>query len=98
MNKVRVAPTVITALSELKDDDAENLGKGMLTIILSNTEASAAVDHWIAQNPALEEFEKEQTWMRPFFVEIAVQPQHEQLRAKVTSFRRGAALDDRSYN
>ncbi|GMH79500.1 hypothetical protein TL16_g08167 [Triparma laevis f. inornata] len=71
MNKVRVAPTVITALSELKDDDAENLGKGMLTIILSNTEASAAVDHWIAQNPALEEFEKEQAWMRPFFVEIA---------------------------
>ena len=29
------------------------------------------MDHWIAQNAALEEFEKESECMRPFFVEIA---------------------------
>ena len=60
-----------TALSDMKDQDAINLGKGLSTIILSNTEASAAVDHWIAQNAPLEEFEKEYEWMRSFFVEIA---------------------------
>lgn len=58
MNQVKVAPTVHTALSDMKDDDAINLAKGLSTIIPSNTEASAAVDHWIAQNAALEEFEK----------------------------------------
>ena len=55
----------------MKDREAINLGKGLSTIILSNTEASAAVDHWIAQSVPLEEFEKEHEWMRPFFVEIA---------------------------
>ena len=58
LNQVKVAPTVTTALSDMKDKDAINLAKGLSTIILSNTEASATVDHWIAQNPALEEFEK----------------------------------------
>ncbi|GMH57077.1 hypothetical protein TrLO_g11426 [Triparma laevis f. longispina] len=48
-----------------------NLAKGLSTVILSNTEASSAVDHWITQNTALEEFEKEYAWMRPFFVEVA---------------------------
>ena len=46
------------------------MAKGLSTIIISNTEASGAVDHWIAQNVALEEFEKDYAWMRPFFVEI----------------------------
>ncbi|GMH96532.1 hypothetical protein TrVE_jg14448 [Triparma verrucosa] len=71
LNKVKAARTVHTALSDMKDNDAINLAKGLSTIILTNTEASAAVDHWIAQNFALEEFEKEYEWMRPFFVEIA---------------------------
>ncbi|GMH88099.1 hypothetical protein TL16_g11056 [Triparma laevis f. inornata] len=71
LNKVKVAPTVHTALSDMKDHDAINLAKGLSTIILSNTEAAAAVDHWIAQNAALEEFEKEYAWMRPFFAEVA---------------------------
>lgn len=60
LNQVKASRTVHTALSEIKDHDAINLAKGLSTIILSNTEASAAVDHWIAQNAALEEFEKEQ--------------------------------------
>ncbi|GMI13858.1 hypothetical protein TrVE_jg10921 [Triparma verrucosa] len=60
-----------TPLTDMKDNDAINLAKGLSAIILTNTEASAAVDHWIAQNPALEEFEKEYEWMRSFFVEVA---------------------------
>ena len=71
LNQIKVAGTVHTALSDMKDRDAINLAKGLSTIILSNTEASGAVDHWIAQNAALEEFEKEYAWMRTFFVEIA---------------------------
>ena len=71
MNQVKVAPTVTTSLSDMKDQDAINLAKGLSTIILSNTDVSAAVDHWISQNAALEEFEKEQEWMRSFFVELA---------------------------
>ncbi|GMH86654.1 hypothetical protein TrST_g13924 [Triparma strigata] len=71
LNQIKAAPTVHTALSDMKDYDAVNLAKGMSTIVLSNTEAPAAVDHWIAQNVALEEFEKEHQWMRSFFVEIA---------------------------
>ncbi|GMH82328.1 hypothetical protein TrST_g12551 [Triparma strigata] len=71
LNQVKVARTVQTALSDLKDDDAINLAKGFSTIILSNTEALAAVDHWISQNVALEELEKEYPWTRSFFVEIA---------------------------
>ncbi|GMH51051.1 hypothetical protein TrST_g8578 [Triparma strigata] len=71
LNQIKAAPTVHTALSDMKDQDAINLAKGLSTIILSNTEAPAAVDHWIAQNAALEEFEKEYAWMRSFFVEIA---------------------------
>ena len=71
MNQVKAAPTVHTALSDMKDHDAINLAKGLSTIILSNTEAPAAVDHWIAQNAALEEFEEEYAWMRTFFIEIA---------------------------
>ncbi|GMH93488.1 hypothetical protein TL16_g12643 [Triparma laevis f. inornata] len=69
--KKRVASTVTTALSEIKDHDAINLAKDLSTIIISNTKASSAVDHWIAQNAALEEFEKEYAWMRAFFIEIA---------------------------
>ncbi|GMH64861.1 hypothetical protein TL16_g04058 [Triparma laevis f. inornata] len=71
LNQTKVAPTVRTALADMKDPDAVNLAKGLSTIIISNTEASAAVDHWIAQNVALEEFEKENAWMRPFFAELA---------------------------
>ncbi|GMH47422.1 hypothetical protein TrVE_jg4853 [Triparma verrucosa] len=71
LNQVKGARTVATALSDMKDHDAINLAKGMSTIVLSNTEAPSAVDHWIAQNLALEEFEKEHQWMRSFFVEIA---------------------------
>ncbi|GMH78487.1 hypothetical protein TrST_g4778 [Triparma strigata] len=71
LNKVNVAPTVTTTISDVKDKDAINLAKGLSTIILTNTEASAAVDHWIAQNAALEEFEKDYEWMRSFFVEVA---------------------------
>ncbi|GMH90820.1 hypothetical protein TrST_g3882 [Triparma strigata] len=71
LNQVKVAPTVTTALSEIKDQDAINLAKGLSTIILSNTEAPTAVDHWFAQNVALEEFETEYLWTRSFFVEIA---------------------------
>ncbi|GMH80369.1 hypothetical protein TL16_g08518 [Triparma laevis f. inornata] len=48
-----------------------NLAKGLSTIILTNTEASAAVDHWISQNAALEELEKQHAWMRPSFTELA---------------------------
>ncbi|GMI00639.1 hypothetical protein TrST_g8799 [Triparma strigata] len=71
LNQVKVARTVTTALSDMKDQDAINLAKGLSTIILSTTEASAAVDHWIGQNSALEEFEKDHEWIRSFFVEIA---------------------------
>ena len=71
LNKVQVAGTVHKPLSEMKDGDAIQLGKGLSTIILSTTEAGAAVDHWIAQNAPLEEFEKEYEWMRPFFIELA---------------------------
>lgn len=71
LNQVKAAPTVTAALANLKDRDAITLAKGLSTIILSNTEASAAVDHWIAQNDVLEELEKEYAWMRPFFVELA---------------------------
>ncbi|GMH67149.1 hypothetical protein TrST_g14100 [Triparma strigata] len=71
LNQVKAARTVTTALGDMKDKDAINLAKGLSTIILTNTEASAAVDHWISQNAALEEFEKEYEWMRSFFVEIA---------------------------
>jgi len=71
LNQVKVAGTVHTPLSDMKDQDAVQLARGLSTIILSNTEASAAVDHWIAQNAALEEFEKDHEWMRSFFVEIA---------------------------
>ncbi|GMH91065.1 hypothetical protein TL16_g11949 [Triparma laevis f. inornata] len=70
LNKVKVAPTVTTALSDMKGIDTVNLAKVISTIILSTTEAHAAVDHWIAQNVALEEFEREYAWMRPFFSEI----------------------------
>lgn len=48
LNKVKVAPTVTTALSDMKDNDTVNLAKVLSTIILSTTEAHAAVDHWIA--------------------------------------------------
>ncbi|GMH71838.1 hypothetical protein TL16_g05760 [Triparma laevis f. inornata] len=71
LNKVKVAGTVRTALSDLKDHDSVNLANCLSTIVLSNTEATAAVDHWIAQNAALEEFEKKNEWMRPFFAEVA---------------------------
>ncbi|GMI00462.1 hypothetical protein TrLO_g11380 [Triparma laevis f. longispina] len=71
LNQIRAAPTVTTALSDMKDHDVIQLAKGLSTIILSNTEAKAAVDHWIAQNAALEDFEKEHAWMRTFFVELA---------------------------
>ncbi|GMH93685.1 hypothetical protein TrVE_jg2061 [Triparma verrucosa] len=47
------------------------MAKGLSTIILSNTEAPAAVDHWFAQNAALEDFEKEYPWIRSFFIKIA---------------------------
>ena len=71
LNQIKMAHTVTTQLSEMKDQDAINLAKGLSTIILSNTQAPAAVDHWISQNIALEEFEKEYAWTRPFFIEIA---------------------------
>ena len=72
LNQVKIARTVHTALSDMKDHDAIILAKGLSIIILSNTEASAAVDHWIEQNVALEEFEKEHAWMRTFFfIEVA---------------------------
>ena len=71
LNRVKGALTVTTALSDLKDHDANNLAKGLSTITLTNTEGSAAVDHWISQNTAMEEFEKECPWMRPFFTELA---------------------------
>ncbi|GMH57823.1 hypothetical protein TrLO_g10746 [Triparma laevis f. longispina] len=71
LNKVQVAGTVHKPLSELIDNDAIQLGKGLSTIILSTTGVGAAVDHWIAQNSPLEEFEKEYPWMRSFFVELA---------------------------
>lgn len=71
LNQMKSAGTVTTALSEMKDQDAISLAKGLWTIILTNTEAKSAVDHWIAQNLALEEFEKECPWMRSFFVELA---------------------------
>lgn len=70
-NLVRAAPTVTTALNEMKDIDAINLAKGLLTIILSNTEVATAVDHWINQNFALADFEKENDWMRLFFTNLA---------------------------
>ncbi|GMH74578.1 hypothetical protein TrLO_g4231 [Triparma laevis f. longispina] len=66
LNVVKVALTVTTPLSEMTDHDAINLAKGLSTIILSNIEAKTAVDHWIAQNATLEEFEKEHAWMRSF--------------------------------
>ena len=71
LNRVKAAHTVDTALADMNDQDAIKLAKGLSTIILSTTEASTAVDHWIAQNTALEEFEENYEWMRPFFVEIA---------------------------
>lgn len=71
LNRVKAASTVTTTLSDMKDLDGINLAKGLSTIILSNTEASAAVDHWINQNVALEEFEKKCPWIQPFFNEIA---------------------------
>ncbi|GMH81378.1 hypothetical protein TL16_g08911 [Triparma laevis f. inornata] len=71
LNHVKVVPTVTTALADMKDNDAINLAKGLSTIILANTEAGSAVDHWIAQNDALVDFKKEHPWMRPFFVQLA---------------------------
>ncbi|GMH71579.1 hypothetical protein TL16_g05691 [Triparma laevis f. inornata] len=71
LNQVKGARTVTTTLADLKDRDAIQLAKGLSTIILSNTEVSAAVDHWIAQNVALEEFEREYLWTRPLLIEIA---------------------------
>ncbi|GMH58423.1 hypothetical protein TL16_g02606 [Triparma laevis f. inornata] len=71
LNQIKGARTVRTALSDLKDHDAINLAKGLSTIILSNMEAKAAVDHWMAQNVALEEFEDWYEWMHPFFCELA---------------------------
>ncbi|GMH76630.1 hypothetical protein TL16_g07148 [Triparma laevis f. inornata] len=71
LNRVKGAPTVTTALSDLKDHDAINLAKGLSTIVLTSAEAESAIDHWSAQNVALEEFEAEHPWMRPFFVEVA---------------------------
>ncbi|GMH81317.1 hypothetical protein TL16_g08891 [Triparma laevis f. inornata] len=53
LNQITGALTVKTALADMKDQDAINLEKGLSTIILSNTEVSASVDHWIAQNAAL---------------------------------------------
>lgn len=52
LNKIKAATTVTTALNDTKDNDAVSLSKGLSTIILTNTDASAAVDHWIAQNVA----------------------------------------------
>lgn len=60
-----------TALADMRDQDAINLAMGLSTIILTNTEAAAAVDHWFAQNVALKELEKQFAWVRPFFVEIS---------------------------
>lgn len=71
LNEVKIAPTVTTALSDMKDHDAVQFANGLSTTILSNTVASAAVDHWIDKNVALGELEKENEWIRPFFAEIA---------------------------
>ncbi|GMH53825.1 hypothetical protein TL16_g01538 [Triparma laevis f. inornata] len=59
LNEVKIAPTVTTALSNMKDHDAVQFANGLSTTILLNTVASAAVDHWIDQNIALGELEKE---------------------------------------
>ncbi|GMH92472.1 hypothetical protein TrST_g1906 [Triparma strigata] len=71
LNRAKASKTVKKSLPDVNDQDAINIAKGLSTIILTCTEAEAAVDHWIAQNVALEEFEKEHVWMRSFFVEIA---------------------------
>lgn len=71
INKVRASRTVHTAMSDLTDNDAINLAKCLSTIVPTCSLASTVVDHWIAQNSAMEEFEKENEWMRPFFIEIS---------------------------
>ena len=71
LNTVAPSSTVKTPLAELTDQDAAMLGKGLVTIILSNTEAKTAVDHWISQNASLGELEAAHPWTRPMFVELA---------------------------
>ncbi|GMH93467.1 hypothetical protein TrST_g8394 [Triparma strigata] len=48
LNKVKAARTVHTALSDMKDNDAINLAKGLSTIILTNTEGQ---QRWTTGSP-----------------------------------------------
>ena len=70
-NQVAAATTVMTSLDNMNDQDAVQLGKGLSTIIISNTESPAAIDHWIAQNGCLGELEEKYSWTRKFFIEFA---------------------------
>ena len=71
LNQVNGARIVKVALLDMTEADAINLAKAFSASIFTSTEPASAVDQWIAQNVALEEFEKEFSWMRPFFVELA---------------------------
>jgi len=71
LNAVSPSNTAETSLADVTEQDAVMLGKGLVTIILCNTQATTAVDHWVAQNTCLAELEAAQPWMRAMFIELA---------------------------
>jgi hypothetical protein len=70
-NTVSPSSTIAKKLAEVTEQDALQLAKGFVTIVLSNTEAKTAVDHWVNQNSCVREFVTVYPWSRSFFVEVA---------------------------
>ena len=73
--------------AELEEEDGRKIGESLARSLAVNTQATAAVDAWIGNFPALKELDEEFEWFRPMIETIGYRLLEEVpwgLKARVT--------------
>jgi hypothetical protein len=70
-NKLHVLRKVKGKAAELGEEDGRKIGESLARSLAVNTQATAAVDAWIGNFPALKELDDEYDWFRPMIETIS---------------------------
>jgi hypothetical protein len=71
INSLRPAASVSEDLASSTQDDWEEIGKSLSSILATKTRPDAAISDFIAKYPALEEFDALYDWFRPMLETVA---------------------------
>jgi hypothetical protein len=71
-NSLQSRSSVSTKLEQLSEEEARKIGSSLPIAILTNINAEAGVDEWIALYPALVELDDELPWFRSMMNSIAL--------------------------